>query len=244
MRSDSWLEQAIALPLRSLQTFTVDSAVVVAPHPDDETLGCGGAVALLRQTGCLVHVLVISDGTQSHPHSRQYPALALQTLRETETRLAMQLLGVGSENITFLGLPDGAVPGWGSPYFPEALEQCWSYLRDISPQLIFSPYRHDPHPDHRATWQVLEEAIQRLPSLPRRVEYPIWDWDLAQQGDWSELNAWRLDIQPVAVLKARAIAAYQSQITDLIDDDPDGFRLTSDMLANFTRPWEVYLEPA
>jgi hypothetical protein len=46
----------------------------------------------------------------------------------------------------------------------------------------------------------------------------------------------------VVELKQQAIAAYCSQTTDLIDDDPEGFRLTPEMLANFTRPWEVYIE--
>jgi hypothetical protein len=43
-------------------------------------------------------------------------------------------------------------------------------------------------------------------------------------------------------LKQQAIAAYRSQTTNLIDDDPEGFRLTPEMLANFAHPWEVYLE--
>ena len=43
-------------------------------------------------------------------------------------------------------------------------------------------------------------------------------------------------------LKQEAIACYRSQITNLIDDDPEGFRLTPEMLLNFARPWEVYLE--
>lgn len=43
-------------------------------------------------------------------------------------------------------------------------------------------------------------------------------------------------------LKLQAIAAYRFQTTDLIDDDPEGFRLTPEMLANFIHPWELYLE--
>ena len=56
------------------------------------------------------------------------------------------------------------------------------------------------------------------------------------------MTSWLLDIGAVVELKQQAIAAYRSQTTDLIDDDPEGFRLTDVMLANFTRPWEVYFE--
>lgn len=58
----------------------------------------------------------------------------------------------------------------------------------------------------------------------------------------TSVTIWRLDISQVVKLKQQAIATYRSQTTNLIDDAPEGFRLTPQMLANFTRPWEVYLE--
>ena len=59
--------------------------------------------------------------------------------------------------------------------------------------------------------------------------------------DSEQIDCWRLDINKVVELKILAIKAYRSQTTDLIDDDPEGFRLSPQMLANFARPWEVYL---
>lgn len=233
------------LPLHSVTTIATDSVLVVAPHPDDETLGCGGAIALLRRLGCTVQVLVMSDGTRSHPHSRKYPAPALKALREAETLCAMTLLGVESSAVTFLQLPDGAIPTPESVDSQDAIAKCRAYLEAFTPKIIFLPWRYDPHSDHRATWQLIRAALLPLPDQPRIIEYPIWDWDEQQRGDLSEaqlLTAWRLDIQQVLTLKQKAIAAYRSQITDLIDDDPEGFRLTPEMLANFAHPWEVYLE--
>lgn len=113
------------------------------------------------------------------------------------------------------------------------------------PQVIFLPWRFDPHPDHRATGQLIRTALVYLNYSPRIIEYPIWDWDAEQRGDFtnsSQIVAWRLDIETVLEQKRMAIAAYRSQTTDLIDDDPEGFRLTPEMLANFARPWELYLE--
>jgi LmbE family N-acetylglucosaminyl deacetylase len=86
-------------------------------------------------------------------------------------------------------------------------------------------------------------ATKNLTNPPRIIEYPIWDWDTEQRGDFTDsINAWRLDITNVLELKQQAIAQYRSQISDLIKDDPQGFRLTPQMLQNFTQPWEIYLE--
>jgi LmbE family N-acetylglucosaminyl deacetylase len=221
-----------------------ESVLVIAPHPDDETLGCAGAIKLLRSLGKTVQILVMSDGTQSHPNSRKYPALALKYLREEETRCAMAVLGVENSNITFLQLRDGSVPSANSAGFNAATFQVQNHIGVIDPKTIFAPWRCDPHPDHRATWQILQAALQKISLLPRVIEYPIWDWDPAQRQHSQQgfSKAWRLDISTVIEAKKRAIAAYRSQTTDLIDDDPMGFCLTAQMLSNFTQPWEVYLE--
>ncbi len=239
-------------PLASPQAIEARSlavagpVLVVAPHPDDETLGCGGAVALLRARGEAVRVLVVSDGTQSHPHSQKYPAPALRQLREGETQAAMQRLGVSAEQIAFLRLPDGGVPHLQSPTpeLSQALAACRIALTAHPPSTIFLPYRYDPHPDHRATWQLIQAVAITLPCPPRLVEYPIWDWDPAQRGELpAGYRLWRLDISSTVHLKQQAIACYRSQIEDLIDDDPSGFRLSPDLLTHFSQPWEIYLEP-
>lgn len=241
----SLLTAPTQLPRRSVATIAQSPILVVAPHPDDETLGCGGAIALLRQMGCDVRVLVISNGTMSHPNSRKYPARSLQALRERETREALSVIGVDADAVTFLRLQDGAVPTGESPDVKGAVEMCRAYLETVAPKIILAPWRCDPHPDHRASWTLIRTALLYLLVSPRLIEYPIWDWDQKQQGSVPSaelMTGWRLDISAVVALKQQAIAAYRSQTTDLIDDDPEGFRLSSEMLANFTRPWEVYFE--
>lgn len=238
---ESLFNNPIRLPVRSFMPH--EPVLVVAPHPDDETLGCGGAIALLRSRHCQVSVLVISDGTRSHPRSRKYPPPVLQQLRQQETLKALQILGVDAATVTFLQLPDGTISTLAT--LEDNQVACGAYLKEVLPKTIFLPWRSDPHPDHRATWQLIHAAVAYLPFTPRIIEYPIWDWDSEQRGDSPDANqivGWRLDIEPVLSLKKQAITAYRSQITDLIDDDPQGFRLTPEMLANFLRPWEVYFE--
>ena len=106
-----------SLPLRDLGAIDRQRVVVVAPHPDDETLGCGGAISLLIAKGYQVKVLIVSDGTGSHPNSQKYPALALQAIRSQETIAALAILGVKPEAITFLRLKDGCGTNSDFPQF-------------------------------------------------------------------------------------------------------------------------------
>jgi LmbE family N-acetylglucosaminyl deacetylase len=236
------LTPVIQFPWQS--SHSTEPVLIVAPHPDDETLGCGGAIALLCAHHCPVQVLVITDGTQSHPRSRKYPALALQQLRQQETCVALTVLGMTPEAITFLRLPDGELAT--AIMMPVTQIRCRNYLKTLAPKTIFLPWRYDPHPDHRATWRLITDAITVCDiKNVRLIEYPIWDWDIQQSTQLpnaNQISSWRLDIQAVLDVKQQAIAAYQSQTTNLIDDDPEGFRLTPAMLAHFNQPWEVYFE--
>lgn len=225
----------------SITDIADDPVLIVAPHPDDETLGCGGAIALFNKLGYHVQVLVMSDGTLSHPNSQKYPAYSLMKLRESETLAAVSLLGVKIDAVTFLRLPDGSI----SENHQNAVSKCQSYLAKIAPKTILLPWRYDPHPDHRASWKLIQTALQELELSPRQLEYPIWDWDPLQRKALPEtlnITAWQLDISSSKGLKQQAIAQYHSQTTNLIDDDLAGFRLTPEMLANFAYPWEIYLE--
>lgn len=226
---------------------SLGATVIIAPHPDDESLGCGGLLALLRQAGVPVSTVLVSDGTMSHPNSRKFPAPARRALREEELREALKILGVDANQTLHMGLPDGAVPTTDANGFATAVAQLHAYLENQEPQTILVPWRRDPHPDHRATSQLVHAACRLLPVPPRRVEYVVWAWERAAAEELpqpGEVAGWRLDISSVVGLKQRAIAAHRSQLTPLIDDDPAGFQLSDAMLAHFAQPFEVYLEAA
>jgi len=178
--SPSPLSNPSVLPWYSIKDIANSPALVVAPHPDDETLGCGGAIALLRSLNCDVRVLVVSDGTLSHPRSLKYPASELRALRETETLKALATLGVEANAVTFYRMQDGSIPA----QYKSAVDSCRTYLTKVAPQIIFLPWRYDPHPDHRATWKLIHAALVGLHLSPRLIEYPIWDWDPEQRRTW------------------------------------------------------------
>lgn len=220
--------------------------VVVAPHPDDESLGAGGAIALLRETNVPVHVLFVSDGSQSHPNSPAYPAKRLMELREAEAREALHMLNVPVEAATFLRLPDTQVPTPGDASFITAVETVTSLLNAFRPDTVLVPWRRDPHRDHRAAWQILQKAVEPLSTQPRWLEYPIWLWELGGTDDQprpDEVQVWQLPIGSVVGRKKAAIAAHRSQVTRLIDDAPSAFYLSPDLLAHFDVPHELFFEP-
>jgi len=237
---------AAALPLRPPETVrSFGTTLVVAPHPDDESLGCGGAIGLLRRYGQHVHVVFVSDGVLSHPHSRRYPAARLRALREDEARGALDVLGVPRARVSFLRLPDRGVPLEDAPGFADAVARLRAMVEKTAPATVLTPWRRDPHPDHRATSALVAAVLEGHGGM-RVLEYPIWLWLLAEDGDAPRpsdaMTPWRLDITPLLERKQEAIATHRSQTTDLIDDDPDGFRLEPEMLDHFAHPWEIYLE--
>jgi len=219
------------------------STVVIAPHPDDESLGCGGVIALLRQAGYPVQVIFVSDGSMSHPQSKQYPADRLRQLRETEALLALEILGVAPNAVQFMRLRDTQVPTPDQTGFADAVADLTRRFEAIAPETVLVPWRRDPHPDHRASWSLTQAAVERMVHKPTVVEYPIWLWELGTDDDQprpGEVRARSFSIGSVADLKQQAIAAHRSQVTHLIDDDPTAFYLSPELLRYFQIPNEVF----
>ncbi len=243
---ESPLADIAALELNNAETvLSWGRTLVVAPHPDDESLGCGGAIALLRDYETEVFVLVLSDGTLSHPNSKKFPPEKLRNLRESETKKALEILGVSQNNIEFFRCKDRSVPNRDSENWNEAVKKCREYIVSVKPKTILVPWRRDPHPDHQAAFQIISRTKQEISSDIKLIEYPIWLWEIAESVDAprkAEVSAWRLNIESVLDKKLRAIHKHKSQTTDLIDDDAEGFRLSPEILENFGFPWEVYLE--
>ncbi|KQT96125.1 GlcNAc-PI de-N-acetylase [Methylobacterium sp. Leaf469] len=245
MNLEAFLAAAGRLPVASLDTILGEAGsqkglVVVAPHPDDESLGCGGLIAEACRLGRAVRLVVVTDGCGSHTHSAMYPPERLRTLREDETRTAVAELGLAPEYVRFLRLPDAHAPSAG----PEAEAAAAAILDDAAScnaGALFVTWGHDPHCDHKASAAIVALAQVQRPALPAYA-YPVWGFTLPPEtevGDPPE--GYRLDIAAHLPAKARAVAAHRSQTTDLIADDPTGFRLAPDMLTNFAGPHEIFL---
>ena len=240
MRVDAFLTLVEALPFMDLPAMTAGGLVVVAPHPDDESLGCGGLIAEACGRGVAVRLVVVSDGCGSHPNSRLYPPERLRSLREDETRQAVAELGLGPEHVAFLRLPDAHVPSEG-PQAEAAAEAVAAAARDCGAGAVFVTWAHDPHCDHAAAAAIVGLARSRMPGV-RAFAYPVWGWTLPPERDVGPAPAgFRLDVSAHAAAKRRAVAAHASQTTGLIADAPDGFRLPEAMIDRLCGPSEWYI---
>jgi LmbE family N-acetylglucosaminyl deacetylase len=215
--------------------------LVIAPHPDDESLGCGGLIAASRARKIPVHIVIVSDGVGSHPNSSLYPAVRLRVLREQEVIAAGYELGVTEDAITFLRLPDRFVRSDGSGA-QAAVNAIVRIAQTCNADLMTVTWEHDPHCDHQAAFALARAAHIHL-AQTRLCAYPIWGFKLPPDQplhmDYPEGS--RVWIREYLPAKRSAVAAHSSQVTRLIDDDPLGFILGADDLARFDRPYEPYL---
>ena len=242
MTSGELLAAAHSFPFRPLREMLEDQpCIVIAPHPDDESLACGGLLAEACRQGLRGKVVVVSDGVGSHPNSKAYPPDRLRFLREEEARQAAAELGLKPEDILFLGLPDRFVPSEGEEA-ERAIGAIADCAREIGARSLFVSWRHDPHCDHEASYQIAR-AVQRRFGKLRLFEYVVWGHTLPPSTEVDPIGGFRVQVDQEALeKKRRAVAAHRSQTTSLIDDDPDGFRFTQSGLARFDLPYEFFFE--
>jgi LmbE family N-acetylglucosaminyl deacetylase len=173
--------------------------LIVAPHPDDEAIGCGGVIAQDATAGDRIIVLFLSSGECGVPG---VDPVAAARVREEEAAAAARALGVAE--LHFLRLPDGQI----LEHQAQAAAGVAELLRSECPDVVRLPHPHDGHADHHAAWPILQRAIRIANvSLPEFLAYEIWTPMAAP--DYAE------DITGVMDQKLEAIRCYQSQLRQL-----------------------------
>ncbi|MEO6662896.1 MAG: PIG-L family deacetylase [Rubrivivax sp.] len=205
-----WLEwlAAVSAPSFGLRHWLPEGsrAVVVAPHPDDEVIGCGALLAAHARRGGRTLVLAVTDGEASHPHSSHWTAATLAAERCRERLQGLSRLGLPGDVVQRLGLPDGEV----GPHAARLQSMLSQHLRPGD--VLLSTWRHDGHPDHEATGAAVAAAAADCGL--RHIETPVWMWHWAQPGDdrvpWRQLAGFAADGVDVQA-KQQALAAHRSQ---------------------------------
>ncbi|MDX1948599.1 MAG: PIG-L deacetylase family protein [Pirellulaceae bacterium] len=183
--------------------------LVLSPHPDDETFGCGGTLRLLASAGAEIDVLYMTRGElgvdapeSSTPASRE----RLATLRSTEAHAACQLLG--AREVNFLAGRDGQLCEQ-----PELATDIAAQLGRHGYSRVFCPWSEESHPDHRATCHLLKWALGGFSGT-----LDVWLYEV-----WTPLRpAVYVPIDATIEAKLAAAQCHQSQLACL--DYVSGFR--------------------
>jgi len=147
-----------------------ESAVVFAPHPDDEVLGCGGTILEKRRIGAPVTLVFMTDGGLSHPTF--IAPEELQPLRRAEALESAARLGIASTDVIFLDFEDKGLDAQAEA----ARARVAIILRELAPQQIFVPCAQDWHRDHVATNRIIRRALASVRHPPWIYEYSVYQW--------------------------------------------------------------------
>jgi LmbE family N-acetylglucosaminyl deacetylase len=232
-----------ALPPVSAATLVPPGrrAVIVAPHPDDEVLACGGLLQLLQAQGTQTVLVAVTDGDASHPDSALLTPADLTRIRPQETLAALRALGFSDADglapapqILRARIADGQVGA--------NLEQLQNLLnRLLRPDdVVFVTWRQDGHPDHEACG--LTTALAARACRAALVEMPVWSWHWAAPGDtrlpWGRARRLALSAD-VLQRKRQAVDCFKTQLHgDASNGQPAV--LPAHVLARLLHPYEIY----
>jgi LmbE family N-acetylglucosaminyl deacetylase len=203
-----------------------NQVVVIAPHPDDEVIGCGGVICKHRRNGDSVRVIFLTSGEQGNPDMQPE---SIGTLREEEARKATQLLDVCG--LHFLRLPDQAVA--------KNMERGVRRLRELfssqPPDVVYAPHPAEAHRDHAPALPFVRGATANL-STPRVLLYEVWT-PLSNPTRFEDITEF---MSP----KMRALRCYRSQL-ELIryDHAVRGLNRFRGVMSGGCRYAEAFAEP-
>jgi len=181
--------------------------LVLAPHPDDETLACGGLIVQALAAGAEVRVVFATDGDDNPWPQRlaerhwRIDAVARArwgARRRAEARAALALLGIDPDTAVFLGWPD---QGMTTRLLRDgdAMVDALTALLAAAPQVVAVPSAADTHPDHSTLRLLLGAALQRARSRPRVLEYLVHG-DARAAGSVLTLTSAQVAIKRAAAL--------------------------------------------
>ena len=193
--------------------------IVFAPHPDDETLGCGGTIAKKIAEGYEVLIVVMTDGRflllkgceiDSDPTPEE-----VKEIRKGEVLRAAKILGVPEKNVIFLEFVDGTLQE--NEKITE--EKVTEILLKFPPAEVYYPFERDAHPDHQATNRIVKRAVENMSINPQKYQYIITH-KFARFGPFIENflsifkhNKVQVDIANFLTLKKTAAQEFKSALT-------------------------------
>jgi LmbE family N-acetylglucosaminyl deacetylase len=200
-------------------------------------------MALVARAGSVTS-LYVSDGSRSHPGSREYPPERIAAVRELEALAALKALGVREPPI-FLRYPDGEVATLAPARRDVAVRSIAAAIVRLRPDAILAPWLRDPHPDHGAAGALALDAAATTGFEGDLGFYEVWLRVWGELRDRPTPREGRTTFVPLDAeareRKRRALAAHRSQTGDLIKDDAGGFCITPELTDIWLGPRERLL---
>lgn len=218
-----------------------ETTVVIAPHQDDESLGCGGIIARKRNEGLPVHVIFITDGSASHPNHPRVSPQELAAIRRQEAMRAMAALGVERTAVHFLNEPDGTLNAIPAVRRNSLVGRLGVLLEKLRPAEVFLPCNPDGSSEHDATFGFVIDAVLAAKLRPDVWQYPVWSWwnpRLLLRGWMRSSDCRRMPLEDYRQGKLQAIRCYHSQVAPLAPDTTPA--LPPDLVAIFGQDIEFF----
>jgi len=189
------------------------NVLVIAPHPDDDIIGCGGSMAMHVQRGNAVSIVYMSSGEAG---SLKYSKDTLRHIREDEARNAASALGI--RDLTFLRIPDGYIS-----FTPENLVSLVNIIRKKMPDIIYVPHTEDLVSDHQTTCRLVCEACNRAagPWFQECEGNPCAAATILAYEVWTPLQqiSYIEDISNFIDLKLEALRYHRTQLEHIRYDE-------------------------
>jgi LmbE family N-acetylglucosaminyl deacetylase len=189
------------------------NVLVFAPHPDDDVIGCGGAICEHRRKGDGVTIVFLTSGEAG---SLSVSPGELGTIREGEARRASEILGV--EDLVFLRFPDGYLD-----FSPVSIRTLVKLVREHKPDVVYLPHAQEGPRDHRVTHELGLEAVRRaagpwfqdcggeLWPVKYVLAYEVWT-PIVSPTYYNDVTPW-ID------LKLEALRCHASQVSTVAYDE-------------------------
>jgi len=194
------------------QSAQLGSVCIVAAHPDDEVLGCGGTIARLALEGHAVHLLLVADGESSRfSRDTSSPGAPLVAKREANARSAAAILGIRS--VQLAALPDNRLDSLALLEIVQIVE---AFVRRHTPRLLLTHHAGDVNIDHRIVHDAVVAACRPLPGQCVRTllffEVPSsTEWRPPASAEQFSPN-WFVDVSKTLNAKMKALKAYSEEL--------------------------------
>ncbi len=196
----------------SEENIEMKNILVVAAHPDDEVLGCGGTIAKHTKVGDEVHVVILTEGITSRDKQRnpKRRKLELQKLVES-AQMANKVLGVSSLNLH--NFPDNRMD---SVDLLDIIKVIEGYINKHQPEIVYTHHSGDLNIDHKIVNMAVVTACRPIPLQSVKT---ILFFEVLSSTEWQMPASalpfapnWFVDISETLAVKLQALAAYQSEM--------------------------------